>query len=139
MKGMGRIDTNPSNLIERMFPWRVDVTSVVVEEGRYDDITTTTVLAEQYPCSIQALGSDESGFIEHEYIILCPWIDTTLIPPKPSRGSSYVKVKVYIGARTYEVSDANVKGISGLPIYELGGYQIGSRIHVKSPSGAWEW
>lgn len=139
MKEIGKITTQQTNLLETMLPWRIDVTHVNIEEGRDDDIVTETPLAVDYPCSIQALGSSKTGFVTREYIVLCPWIDTTQVPPPPSRGSNYIKVKLYVGQRVYELQDSAIKGISGNPVYELGGYLMGSRIHLYSSSGAIEW
>lgn len=140
MDSMGKITTSAANLIERMFPWKITLKDVLTIEGRgdEDDTVIETVLLDDAPCSIQAVGSTKTGFIEHEYIILCPWVDTTQVPQPPRNAVNSVELEVTIGVRKYTAKDSQVKGISGLPIYELGGWQIGSRIHVSVPA-AWEW
>lgn len=123
-------------VINKMFPHRCKVTYIETVETSRDDIITEYPVADNLPCSVQHLEQDESGTLRtNEYILLCPYLDLSNIPPTPKRGSGSWEVEITIQGRTYTCKgNGQVLSVGGDALYEVGGYTIGTKMHLISNS-----
>lgn len=120
------------DVFARMFPHgTLDFIAIIEGKGMNPD--TELAVCENYPFSLQAVGSTQNGWVTSEYVALCPYIDTSNLPQNVSSS----KIVLHIGERTYNIQSSNIKRISGNPVYSMKDadgleWQIGTRIHFTS-------
>lgn len=120
------------DVFNRMFPHgTLDLVYIVEGSGRDPD--TEVYVCQGFPFSLQAVGSTRNGFISSEYVILCPYIDTSNIP----QNAASAKMVLHIGSRNYNIDSTSIKRISGNPVYSMKDadgleWQVGTRVHFTS-------
>lgn len=136
-----KIKTN--DVLKKMFPYSFTMTIAypgeVVEDpddpfgDSTEEIAETVV--EDYPCSVQHETTSENksvgGYVlSDHYVILCPKVTFKEGIPISQAGAT-ITLRLNIRGKEYRVDMNEILSIDTMDVFELGGYEIGTKITFK--------